>query len=62
MLQERSRKSFIAAGRSAVTWAVRRSKTLGSMPWGLSWVLSGNGGRGATSTAALTRAGPWTAR
>ena len=51
-------KSFIAAGRSAAIRAVRPSKTLRSMPSGLSLVLSRNGGSGATSTAALTRAGP----
>ena len=46
------------AARSAVIRAVMPSKTLRSMPSGLSCVLSRNGGSGATSTAALTRAGP----
>jgi hypothetical protein len=51
-------KSFIAAGRSAAIRVVMPSKTLRSMPSGLSSVLSRNGSSGATSTAALTRPGP----
>ena len=51
-------KSFIAAGRSAAIRAVMPSKTLRSIPSGLSCVLSRNGSSGATSTAALTRAEP----
>ena len=48
-------KSFIAAGRSAAIRAVISSRTLRSMPSGLSGVLSRNGSSGAMSTAALTR-------
>ena len=51
-------KSFIAAGRSAMIRAAMPSKTLRSMPSGLSSALTRNGSRGATSTAALTRPGP----
>jgi hypothetical protein len=55
-------EGFIAAGRSATIRAVMPSKTLRSIPSGLSFALSRKGSSGATRTAALTRSVPWTAR
>ena len=48
----------MTAGRSAVIPAMTSSKTLRSIPWGLSLVLSRNGGTGAIIAAQLTRREP----